>query len=231
MIGSVVLLALGASIFPLLLACVAIMISRPEPRRLLIAFYAGGLITSMAVGIAVLVIFKNGDSVLGSTRSAPAPGVSIVVGVISLLLAWLMTSTRGQTMLDRWGRAHRRKQKPDAGPSWAERRLGGASWRVALLIGAVINLPGPFYLLALGKIAKAGYATPHEIALVLLFNLIMFWLLEVPLIGYLVAPERTASAVVALSQTISDNGLRVTGGFVGLVGVGLLAQGISAAVS
>jgi hypothetical protein len=63
--GSIILLAFGACFFPTLLACVAIMISRPEPRWLLIAFYAGGLLTSVIAGIAVLVVFVNGDAVLG----------------------------------------------------------------------------------------------------------------------------------------------------------------------
>jgi Sap, sulfolipid-1-addressing protein len=229
MIGEIVLLALGASIFPLLLACVAIMISRPEPRLLLVAFYVGGMIMSVAIGIAILALLKNGHSVLGSTKSAPAPGVSIVTGALGLLLAWLMVSSRGHAILDRWGGRRRRKPKTDAGPSWAERRLGGASWKIALLVGAVINLPGPFYLLALGKIAKAGYSTPHAIALILLFNLIMFWLLEGPLGGYLVAPEKTSQWVASLSQTISSNGLRITGSFVGIVAIGLIVQGIAAA--
>ena len=96
MIGSIILLALGASIFPLLLACVAIMISRPEPRRLLIAFYVGGMVISVAIGIATLAVLKDGDSALGSTKSAPAPGVSIVMGVFALLFAWLMVSARGR---------------------------------------------------------------------------------------------------------------------------------------
>jgi hypothetical protein len=42
----IVLLALAAAVFPTLIACVAIMISRPEPRRLLVAFYAGGEIAT-----------------------------------------------------------------------------------------------------------------------------------------------------------------------------------------
>jgi hypothetical protein len=228
MVGEIILLALGASFFPLLLACVAIMISRPEPRRLLIAFYIGGLIASLTVGIVTLAVLKNGDSALGSTRSAPAPGVSIVTGALGLLLAWLMVSTRGHAILDRWGGRRHRKPKTDAGPSWAERRLGGASWKIALLVGAVINLPGPFYLLALGNIAKAGDSTPQAVALILLFNLIMFWLLEGPIVGYLVAPEKTAKWVASLSQTISSNGLRITGSFVGVVAVGLIVQGIAA---
>jgi len=63
--GSIILLAFGACVFPTLLACVAIIISRPEPRVLLMAFYAGGLVTSVSTGIAVLALFTNGDAVLG----------------------------------------------------------------------------------------------------------------------------------------------------------------------
>jgi hypothetical protein len=43
--GSIILLAFGACFFPALLACVAIMISRPEPRwladRLLVGVWGG----------------------------------------------------------------------------------------------------------------------------------------------------------------------------------------------
>jgi hypothetical protein len=133
-VGSIILLAFGACLFPTLLACVAIMIARPEPRWLLIAFYAGGLGASVSTGIAVLTVFNNGDAVLGSTRSDPHPATSIVAGVVALLFAWLMASAHDKAMLDRW-RSHRRKSKKKDGPSWAERRLGHASWKVALLVG------------------------------------------------------------------------------------------------
>jgi hypothetical protein len=67
--GSIILLAFGASFFPTLLACVAIIISRPEPQRLLVAFYAGGLLASASSGLAVLAVFDNGKAVLGNQQS------------------------------------------------------------------------------------------------------------------------------------------------------------------
>lgn len=228
--GSIILLAFGACFFPTLLACVAIIISRPEPRWLLIAFYAGGLLTSVSSGIAVLAVFDNGDAVLGSTRSDPHPTISIVAGLVALLLAWLMVSARGNAVLDRWRSRHRRhgKSKREEGASWAERRLGRASWRIAFLVGAVINLPGPFYLLALGKIARGSYSTFGQVALILLFNAIMFLLLEVPLVGYLFRPETTARRVTAMSRWLNANGLRITGWLVVMFGASVLAQGIAA---
>jgi hypothetical protein len=228
--GQIILLAFGAAVFPTLLACVAILISRPNPRPLLLAFYAGAVIASVTSGIAVLALFNSGNDVLGSSSSRPHPGFSIVAGVAALALAWLMISPRGKARLDalRERRAARRPPKEHQGPSWAERHLDDASAKVAFVVGAAINLPGPFYLLALGDISSGDYSTLQEAGLILLFNAIMFLLLEVPLVGYLVRPETTADRVAALSRWLNDNGLRVMGLLVGLIGVSLLIQGLVA---
>jgi Sap, sulfolipid-1-addressing protein len=142
----------------------------------------------------------------------------------------VMASARGNAMLTRWrgSHVHHRKRKRRDGPSWAERTLGRASWRVAFVVGAIINLPGPFYLIALGEIAHGGYSVVQEVALILLFNAIMFLLLEVPLVGYLVRPDATAERVAAVSRWLNANGLRITGWLVGLAGASLLVQGIAA---
>lgn len=229
--AQIVLLAFAAAVFPTLIACVAIMISRPEPRRLLLAFYVGGLFASMTSGIVVLRAFNSGDTVLNSTTSAPSPGTSITAGVVSLLLATLMASSRGRALLDRWRSRHGRHHERGSGPSWAERHLDRANARVALVIGAAINLPGPFYLLALGDIAGGSYSTPQELGQIVLFNAIMFLLVEVPLVGYLVRPKETAEQVAGLAKWLNANGLRVMGWLVGAVGVSLIAQGIAAAAS
>ena len=228
--GQIILLALGAAVFPTLLACVAILISRPSPRPLLLAFYAGALITSVTGGVIVLAIFNSGNTALGSSTTDPHPGFSIVAGVGALALAWIMASPRGKAWLDamREKRAARKPPKEQQGPSWAERHLDDASAKVAFVVGAAINLPGPFYLLALGDISSGSYSTLQEAGLIVLFNAIMFLLLEVPLVGYLVSPDTTAERVSALSRWLNANGLRVMGVLVGIVGLSLIVQGIAA---
>jgi len=57
----------------------------------------------------------------------------------------------------------------------------------------------------------------------------MFVLIEVPLAGYLLRPERTAGQVARLSTWLNRNGLRVMGGLVALVGASLVVQGVAAA--
>jgi Sap, sulfolipid-1-addressing protein len=225
----IVILALAAAVFPTLIACVAVMISRPDPRRLLVAFYAGGVIVSVASGVAVLALFEDGSAVVGSTASAPSPGTSIVAGCLALLLAWLMASRHGRARLDQWRSRRPRDRERENGPSWAERHLTRANAAVAFAVGAAINLPGPFYLLALGDIASGDYGGAQSLALIILFNAIMFLLLEVPLVGYVLRPERTAEQVAALASWLNANGLRVMGWLVGAVGLSVLVQGTIAA--
>jgi hypothetical protein len=114
------------------------------------------------------------------------------------------------------------------GPHGPSAIFGQASAKVAFGVGAAINLPGPFYLLALGDMATGGYSTGQQLGLILLFNAIMFLLLEVPLVGYFVRPEATAERVGALSRWLNANGLRVTGWLVCVFGASLLGQGIAA---
>ena len=74
-----------------------------------------------------------------------------------------------------------------------------------------------------------GYGRAEELGLILMFNAIMFVLIEVPLAGYLLRPERTAGQVARLSTWLNRNGLRVMGGLVALVGASLVVQGVAAA--
>lgn len=227
--GRIVVLAFGAAFFPLLLACVAILISRPEPRRLILAFYLGGLLMSVASGIVVLRLFAGGEEVAGSTADHPHGTVSIAIGLVGLFFAWLLVTHRGRALVDRWRARHPRHRKPKTheGPSWVERRLSKATIRIAFVVGAAINLPGPFYLLALGDLAT-GHSTAEQAIGIVVFNAIMFLLLEVPLVGYLVDPRWTEDAIAALGAWLNANGLRIVGALVGVISIGLLVQGLDA---
>ncbi len=227
----ILLLAAGSAVFPALLACVAILISRPEPHRLLIAFYAGGMSTSLVCGLVVLILFNRGESVIGSTQSAPHPAVSIVEGLLGLVLAWLMISRRARAPITRWHAEHplrRGDHQKQQGPSWIDRHLDHASPGIAVGVGVVLNLPGPLYLLALGQMARDGYGTVEQLVLVVAFNLIMFLLLEVPLVGYTIRPQETAARIAAFGHWLNANGLSVMGCLVGVFAVSILLQGVIA---
>ena len=61
----------------------------------------------------------------------------------------------------------------------------------------LLTLPGASYLAGLDDIAKLNYSTTVTVLMVIGFNLVMLWLLEVPLISFLIAPEWTPRAIAA----------------------------------
>ena len=106
------------------------------------------------------------------------------------------------------------------------RVLDRGSVVLALVAGMILNLPGPFYLFALADITEADYSTVEAIILVLVFNLIMFMLAEVPLIGYLINPEKTQDRVERFSGWLERNGLRIISLFAVLWGLSSLGKGL-----
>ena len=104
--------------------------------------------------------------------------------------------------------------------------LDRGSVLLALVAGMILNLPGPFYLFALADIAAAQYSTTEAIILVVVFNLIMFTLAEVPLIGYWLSPETTQDRVARFSNWLESNGLRIISIFAALWGLSSLGKGI-----
>ena len=63
------------------------------------------------------------------------------------------------------------------------------------VVGALLTLPGASYLAGLDEIHKLKYSTTLTVLVVVGFNLVMLWLLEVPLASFLVAPDWTPRAV------------------------------------
>ena len=59
----------------------------------------------------------------------------------------------------------------------------------------LLTLPGASYLGALHGISGLDYSTVATVLLVLMVNMIMLALIELPLIGYFIAPDWTAAAI------------------------------------
>jgi Sap, sulfolipid-1-addressing protein len=198
------LLAVAAIFWPLLFAVVLVALRTRQPARVLAAFLAAGLLTTIAVGCAI--VFGLQDVSIGQ-RTVRAP-VYLAAGVLSLAAASYVR--------------HRPPSEPKR--SSAERYVSRP--RVAFVAGVVLNLfPGFVPFVALVDIAQTSYSTGAKAALVALFYVIMFSSVEVPLLCYGFAPDRTAAVVAGLNEWLSRNGRRLTVRLLALVGAYLLARG------
>jgi hypothetical protein len=113
-------------------------------------------------------------------------------------------------------------------PTWAQRAIRHDSLKVAFGLGVLLDLPSVWYLIALKDIVNGSYSAVAEVLLVLVFNLIMFVLIEVPLIAYLVAPEKAAGIVARFNAWIRSHGRRIMEGVAGLFGAYLVVKGVVA---
>jgi hypothetical protein len=225
--GQIILYAVLSSVFPALLAGVAVLLSRDKPAKLMVAFWIGGFTTSCIAGFLIISAFGEKASSLGDAGHNLAPPYSIGAGIGALLIAGLLGTKRGRLLIDNWRerRSEKKAKKPDKEP-WAERVLNNGSIAVAAGAGAVLNLPGPFYLLALGDLATKHYSAPLEIGVIVLFNLIMLMLVELPIIGFMFNPEKTDRWVGEFSKWLNSHGMTIVAVIAFGFGLSLIGKGI-----
>ncbi len=217
------LLSLVAAANASLLAAVTVMLFLPEPKRLLLGYLAGALLISLTIGFLVVFVIHDASSAT-TTRNAVSPSIDVAVGLISLLVAYVLGAGHDQRIRER-----RRAKKPEVekGPSKVEQLLGRGSARVTFALGVVLTLPGVSYLAALHDLQKLGYSTVAEIAVIVGFNVMLLLLLEIPLVGYFVAPERTVIEVQRFRAWLTRRGRRMAVVCFVVIGLFLVARGVA----
>jgi hypothetical protein len=191
-VGQVILLSLTASLNPTLVAATTVMLLLDRPVRLMGGYLLGAYVTSITLGLIIVFSLTN-TSASNSTENTISPAVDIGLGVIALVVAFVLHTGRHEALRER--RQARKAAKPAKGPSRWQRELSKGSPRVTFVVGALLTLPGASYLAGLDQIHKLNYSTTATVLLVIGFNLVMLWLLEVPLASFLVAPQWTPGAV------------------------------------
>jgi hypothetical protein len=224
-LGSIFGLALLAMFNATLLAAVTVMMLLPNPKKLMFGYLLGAYLTSITLGL--LIVFSlHGSASVESAKHTLSPIEDLVVGSLALLVAYVLLSGRGEELRER---RQRRKQAKQQGPpkeSLPERMLGRGSARITFVLGVVLTFPGVSYLAALDRMAKLDASDVEIVLLVVVFCLIQQALLELPLIGFTLAPDWTKDAVSRFRAWLARSGRR-TGGYVALgIGALLILRGL-----
>jgi hypothetical protein len=221
--GRIILLSLTASLNPTLLAATTVMLLLERPTRLMFGYLIGALMTSITLGL--VIVFSLSDSgVTNTTENTLNPTVDIAIGGLMLLIAYVLSSGRQERYVER--RRERKAAKPDKGPPRWQRELSKGSPRTTFVIGAVLTLPGASYLAGLTTIHKQHYSTAGTVLVVLGFNLVMLWLLEVPLISFLVAPDWTPRAIERAKAMVGRHALKFAIRGLTVIGALLVLKGV-----
>jgi Sap, sulfolipid-1-addressing protein len=216
--GHVLLFSFTAMANPTLLAATTVMLLLPNPQKLMLGYLVGALMTSITLGL--LIVFTLSDSgAVGTAQRTVNPAADLAIGALLLVIAAVLSS----------GRPHRREPGPEAAdkapPRW-QRAIGSGSPRTTFVVGALLTLPGASYLAALTGIVRLDPGTAQAVALVVMVNVIMLALLEVPLIGFAVAPDRTLRTVQRARDWLRRNGRRTAVTGAALLGGLLILRGL-----
>jgi hypothetical protein len=207
---TLLVMAAAVSLEPFRIGMSVLMLNRPRPHLQLAAFLCGGFVMGLTVGAVVLFAL---ESRIPASAHFTLPRVQIAIGVLALLAAAILAATKG------------RDRTP---PAWLSRVLDGPSLWVAGVAGLGIALPSVDYLAALAVIAAAGVVPAVRFGALLTFNVVAFALVEIPLLAYLVVPQRTRAGMTALHSWIRARQRREVAVLLAVVGVVLLSAGLLA---
>jgi Sap, sulfolipid-1-addressing protein len=224
------LLALLSMFNPSLLAALTVMLLLPSPKRLMVGYLLGAYMTSITLGL-VIVFTLSSSSATSTAKHSISPVEDIVVGLLVVTIAFVLATGRDQPF------QQRRQEKKDAKlkarqeagkptESLPLRMLGKGDPRVTFVVGAALSFPGVSYLTALDKINKLNPGTAETVLLVVGFCLMQQILLELPLLGYVFAPDRTQETVTRFKTWMGRSGRKAAVIGAAVIGVVLIARGL-----
>jgi hypothetical protein len=204
------------------------MLLLDKPARLMGGYLLGAYMTSITLGLIIVFSLSN-SSATNTTENTLSPAVDIGLGALLLAISFVLYTGRHERLRQR--RAARKAAKPDKGPPRWQQELSKGSPRTTFVVGALLTLPGASYLAGLHQIHDLKYSTSVTVLLVIGFNIVMMWLLEVPLACFVIAPDWTPRAIdrakawigrhahmFAIRGTAALGALLIIKGVVGLVG-------------
>jgi Sap, sulfolipid-1-addressing protein len=209
----VLLFSITAMANPTLIAVTTVMLLLPNPKKLMLGYLIGAYVISISLGLVIVFAAKD-SGVVKAGKQTINPAIDLVFGAILLGIALLLHRGTDRHVRERRAeRKHERdlrkgREEKDKVPAW-QRAISKGDPKLAVVVGAVLTLPGASYLAALTNIAKLNYSTVVTVLVVLMVNLIMLALLEVPLVSFFVAPDWTPAAIARAKAWAGREGRHV----------------------
>jgi Sap-like sulfolipid-1-addressing protein len=222
--AAVLMLALWLATDPLRLLIAIFLISRPRPIQSLFAYWLGGMVGGLISSIVVLIALRDVATPIlhdiTSFISAYTSGyVRVALGVLALLFAawigarmlrrepvgFLASSTVAPPRPSRI--LHLRTTLQQYAPEALSRRaasvwrgLEDGAPRVAFVVGLATALPPIEYQAVLTTILASEASVGEQLGASVMFLVIVLATVEIMLISYVMAPEKTRALILELQN-------------------------------
>jgi hypothetical protein len=209
--SAVLVLSLVVAMDPVRIGITAVMLSRPRPMLNLFVFWIGGMTAGITVALVVLRCLRELALPLlrGAISAVSSPTVALIqtaIGVIAVLIAARFWA-RQRTPAPVTGNGASMPLPQPNTMTTANRlsiraRLEGGSLVVAFIAGLALATPPVEYVAALVTILASTATADAQVGAALMFTLVAFTVVEVPLVSYLATPAKTLAVVQQLNERI-----------------------------
>jgi hypothetical protein len=220
--GKIVGLAFVNALSPTLVAATTIMLLLPRPKRLMLGYWLGAMLTSVTLGL-VIVFTLEGSGFEQTSKNTVHPVIALTLAGLLLLVVLVLATGRDKRFEER--RATREKDKKP--PRWQGWMQKGDNPKITFVIGALLSFPGASYLVALDTLGKQHYSTVATVLVVIGICLVGLVLLEIPLVAFWIWPEQTPAAIDRAKAWASAHGRRIAIWGLSVIAAGLAIIGIS----
>src|SRR3954471_19058397 len=135
--SQIFLLSLTAALNPTLLAATTVMLVLPSPKRLLLGYLLGALMTSITLGLLIVYSLGGSSSATSTAKNTINPIWDLALGGLILVVAFVVGSGR-----DTRRRARKKRKKAanadKAPPKW-QQKLSEGTARTTFAIGALLT--------------------------------------------------------------------------------------------
>jgi hypothetical protein len=214
-------LAFSAALNPKLLALDLLLIENRRPRAMFLCVLLGGMAVALTIGLLdVLTIHADALKAQGKASA----GVDLALGLLLLTVGALLAT----------GRLHGRQRTPvpagtmppeqpekkekEKKDSWAARVLAEPRLGLAMLVGALIGLPGASYLTALHHLITGKYSALTQVIAVVVFVVIEFLLIIIPFAFLELWPEATKALLKRSQGWLLGHALQLMAGVALILG-------------
>jgi len=187
----------------------------------------GGMTVALTIGLLdVLTIHADALKAQGKASA----GVDLALGLLLLaagaLLATGRLHGRQRASVPAGNAPSGQPEKKEKKDSWAARVLAEPRLGLAVLIGALVGLPGASYLTALHHLVAGKYSTLTQVIAVIVFVIIEFLLIIIPFAFLELRPEATKALLKRTQDWLLRHALQLMVAIAVLLGAYLTVSGL-----
>ena len=213
-----------AALNPKLLALDLLLIENRRPRAMFMCVLLGGMTVALTIGLLdVLVVRADAIHHQASVSAAVDLGLGLLLLAAGALLATGRLHGRRKAQVPAGGGP---PDKPEKKDSWAQRALAEPRLGLAMLVGAVVGIPGATYITALHNLVTGKSSTASQVIAVVIFVIIDFALIIIPFVFLELRPEATRARLKHSQDWLLGHALQLMATIALLLGAYLTISGL-----